>query len=85
MGRTLPTYRVLIEQEKLLWSRLIRQYLKILQIDNDKMWAGTHRYSDAASFWSTGQIKQKILLTILLDQRRQINELEKNIQLISYK
>ena len=80
MGRTLPTYRMILDQEKLHWNRLMRAYLKHNQRENDQMWAGAHRYSDAASFWSTGQYKEKILVTILLDQMRQIKELEKKIK-----
>ncbi|OLS27129.1 MAG: hypothetical protein HeimC3_05960 [Candidatus Heimdallarchaeota archaeon LC_3] len=80
MGRTLPTYRIILDQEKLHWNRLMRAYLRHNQRDNDRMWAGAHRYSDAASFWSSGLYKQKILITILLDQMRQIKELEKKIQ-----
>ncbi|MHA2105751.1 MAG: hypothetical protein ACW981_20180 [Candidatus Hodarchaeales archaeon] len=80
MGRTLPTYRMILDQEKLYWNRLIRSYLKHIQKDNDQMWAGAHRYSDAASFWSTGLFKEKILITILLDQMRQIKELEKQLK-----
>ena len=79
MGRTLPTYRMILDQEKLQWNRLMRVYLKHVQKDNDQMWAGAHRYSDAASYWSTGLYKEKILITILLDQMRQIQELEKKI------
>ena len=80
MGRTLPTYRMILDQEKLQWNRLMRTYLKHMQKDNDQMWAGVHRYSDAASFWSTGLYKEKILITVLLDQMRQIKELEKQIK-----
>ena len=79
MGRTLPTYRMILDQEKLNWNRLMRAYLKHNQQENDQMWAGAHRYSDAASFWSTGQYKEKILITILLNQMRQIKTLEKQI------
>ncbi len=80
MGRTLPTYRMILDQEKLHWSRLMRSYLKHNQHDNDQMWAGAHRYSDAASFWSIGLYKEKILITILLDQMRRIKELEKQVE-----
>jgi hypothetical protein len=71
---------MILDQEKLHWNRLIRAYLKHTQKGNDQMWAGAHRYSDAASFWTTGLYKEKILTTILLDQMRQIEELEKQVK-----
>ena len=80
MGRTLATYRMLIEQEKNLWNRKYSSLLKIFEHENKVVWNGVHYYADAASFWVTGRIRDKILVSIVLHQLKIVAQLEEALK-----
>ena len=83
MGRTLPTYRVMLEQYKKQWLRLFRNFPKQHQMSLQNMFLRAHNLADAASFWHLGQIPEKILFTILFSQYKSLLELQEASELPS--
>ena len=65
MGRTLETYRMLLERDKHIWTRRVkRRYNKEIQQIFDQ----AQKYADAATYWSLGLVSEKIMFSILFGQ-----------------
>lgn len=73
MGRTLETYRVLLESEQAFWIKKTKntQYNKL----TSELLNNAQRYADAITFWSNGQVKEKILFSILFAQYKELSKI----------
>lgn len=61
---------MLVEKEKNYWTKRAKRtsYTLINQIAFDN----AQKYADAATFWSVGQITEKIVFSILFGQYKQL-------------
>ena len=78
MGRTLETYRVLLESEQGFWLRKIKKKSVVYDTLMRELLNSAQRYADAITFWSNGQIREKILFSVLFSQYKEITKLEIN-------
>lgn len=76
MGRTIVLHRWIFETEKNEWYKRLRhkKELKLAQ----ELFSGAAYYNDAASNWSTGQVKDKVLFLLLFYQYKELVKLEEN-------
>ena len=74
MGRTLETYRVLLESEQLKQLKKVRNtyYEQLMK----ELFNNAQRYADAITFWSNGQVKEKILFSMLFSQYKTLLQFE---------
>lgn len=74
MGRTLETYRVLLESEQGRWLKITKKtsyYGLTVELLNK-----AQKYADAITFWSNGLVKEKIFFSILFAQYKALNNLQ---------
>lgn len=82
MGKTVPSYRVALEYERQRWSRFavaLRQNER--EVFNQLMDI-CKKYASAASNATRPVLFEAMTMTILLDQQKKINQLEKKLQTI---
>ena len=74
MGRTLETYRILLEGEQSFWIKKVKHtnYENLTK----ELLNSAQRYADAITFWSNGQVKEKILFSILFSQYKELKQLQ---------
>lgn len=79
MGRTNPTYRDIVQQERGDWRRM-RQYLrKHKQPSFDRLWEHAEGFSDAAGEANRRNPTEAILMSICLGQQIEITALEDRV------
>jgi hypothetical protein len=80
MGRTLPSYRMVLEHERDLW---IKYYAKRLRTPHrasfDKLWEKAFQLADAASANTRPVALDNILMSMLVAQQSEIQLLRKAI------
>ena len=74
MGRTLETYRVLLESEQTFWFKKVKRthYEQLMK----ELFNNAQKYADATTFWSNGQIKEKLFFSMLFSQYKTLLQLE---------
>ena len=71
MGRTLATYRILLEGEKNTWIKRTKK--SSFKHEASLIFDQAQKFADAATFWSPGLISEKIIFTILFSQYITLN------------
>ena len=71
MGRTLETYRVLLESEQAFWIKKTKKSVVYDRLMRELL-NSAQKYADAITFWSNGQVKEKILFSVLFSQYKSI-------------
>lgn len=76
MGRTLPTFRQLIEEAALKWTKFRRALRREDQEYFDRLFLSIRCYVQAATYQCNDNPMEAILLSIALDQEKRISTLE---------
>ena len=79
MGRTNPTFRDTLESYRTDWSRYRRALRRPEQATFDALFADAAAHADAAGHLNAREPMHPILLSMLLEQRRTIDELEARV------
>jgi hypothetical protein len=77
MGRTVPTFRQLIEEAAQRWSKFRRALRREDQEHFDRLFLCVRRYTQAATYQCSDNPMEAILLTIALDQEKRLHALER--------
>ena len=73
MGRTLETYRVLLESEQVFWLKKTKKTFEYEKLTKELL-NSAQKYADAITFWSNGQIREKILFSMLFSQYKELKQ-----------
>jgi hypothetical protein len=79
MGRTLPTYRMLLEEELTQWKDYRRALRKKDQEVFDELLKQARTHSSASGYHVTTNVFEPMVLTMLLEQKKEINRLKKEL------
>jgi hypothetical protein len=77
MGRTVPTFRQLIEEAIQRWSKFRRSLRREDQEHFDRLFLRVRCYTQAATYQCNDSPMEAILLSIVLDQEKRLSTLEK--------
>lgn len=77
MGRTVPTFRQLIEQTARRWTKFRRALRREDQECFDRLFLCIRCYVQAATYQCNDNPMEAILLSIALDQEKRLSALEK--------
>lgn len=86
MGRTLPSYRVILEKERASWKKAFCSKLRDQDIEYfNSIWDYAFMFADAASTNSKPIFMENIFLSMLLGQQKEIEILKREIEQIKKK
>src|ERR1035437_2778609 len=80
MGRTVPTFRQLIDDAIARWSKFRRALRREDQEYFDRMFRRVRTYTQAATYQASDNPMEAILLSIALDQEKRLDVLERTVQ-----
>ena len=80
MGRTVPTFRQLIEEAAQRWSKFRRALRREDQEYFDRLFRRARCYTQAATYQCHDNPMESILLSIALDQEKRLDALERTMQ-----
>lgn len=80
MGRTVPTFRQLIEEAAERWSKFRRALRREDQEHFDRLFHRVRCYTQAATYQCNDNPMEAILLSIALDQEKRLHALEQLAQ-----
>ena len=80
MGRTLPTFRQLIDDAIARWSKFRRALRREDQEYFDRLFRHVRSYTQAATYQASDNPMEAILLSIALDQEKRLDVLERAVQ-----
>jgi hypothetical protein len=80
MGRTVPTFRQLIDDAMARWSKFRRALRREDQEYFDRLFRRVRSYTQAATYQASDNPMEAILLSIALDQERRLDALERAAQ-----
>jgi hypothetical protein len=81
MGRTVPTFRQLIDDAMARWSKFRRALRREDQEYFDRLFRRVRSYTQAATYQASDNPMEAILLSIALDQEKRLDALERAAQL----
>jgi len=81
MGRTVPTFRQLIDDAIARWSKFRRALRREDQEYFDRLFRRVRTYTQAATYQASDNPMEAILLSIALDQEKRLDALEHAVQL----
>ena len=81
MGRTVPTFRQLIDDAIARWSKFRRALRREDQEYFDRLFRRVRSYTQAATYQASDNPMEAILLSIALDQEKRLDVLERAAQL----
>jgi hypothetical protein len=76
MGRTVPTFRQLIDDAIARWSKFRRALRREDQEYFDRLFRRVRTYTQAATYQASDNPMEAILLSIALDQEKRLDALE---------
>jgi hypothetical protein len=76
MGRTVPTFRQLIDEAIARWSKFRRALRREDQEYFDRLFRRVRTYTQAATYQASDNPMEAILLSIALDQEKRLDALE---------
>ena len=79
MGRTVPTFRQLIEQAVERWAKFRRALRREDQEHFDRLFLRVRYYTQAATYQASDNPMEAILLSIALDQEKRLRALEQRL------
>ena len=77
MGRTLPTFRQLIDEAAQRWSKFRRALRREDQNHFDHLFQRVRQYTQAATYQCSDNPMEAILLAVALDKEKRLSRLEK--------
>jgi hypothetical protein len=77
MGRTVPTFRQLIDDAIARWSKFRRALRREDQEYFDRLFRHVRSYTQAATYQASDNPMEAILLSIALDQEKRLDALER--------
>src|ERR1700675_204222 len=77
MGRTVPTFRQLIDDAIARWSKFRRALRREDQEYFDRLFRRVRTYTQAATYQASDNPMEAILLSIALDQEKRLDALER--------
>jgi hypothetical protein len=80
MGRTVPTFRQLIDDAITRWSKFRRALRREDQEYFDRLFRRVRSYTQAATYQASDNPMEAILLSIALDQEKRLDALERAAQ-----
>lgn len=80
MGRTIPTFRQLIEETIQHWSKFRRALRQEDQVYFDRIFQRVRCYTQAATYQVQDNPLEAILLAIAIDQEKRLGAIEKQLQ-----
>ena len=80
MGRTVPTFRQLIEQTAQRWAKFRRALRREDQEHFDRLFLRVRSYTQAATYQCSDSPMEAILLSIALDQEKRLHALEERLK-----
>ena len=80
MGRTVPTFRQLIDDAMARWSKFRRALRREDQEYFDRLFRRVRSYTQAATYQASDNPMEAILLSIVLDQEKRLDALERAAQ-----
>ena len=80
MGRTVPTFRQLIDDAMARWSKFRRALRREDQEYFDRLFRRVRSYTQAATYQASDNPMEAILLSIALDQEKRLDALERAVQ-----
>jgi hypothetical protein len=80
LGKTVPSYRVALEHEVQRWSRFARALRQDDREVFDQLMDICRNYASAASCATRPVLFEAMAMTILLDQQKTINQLQKKAE-----
>ncbi len=80
MGRTVPTFRQLIDDAIARWSKFRRALRREDQEYFDRLFRRVRSYTQAATYQASDNPMEAILLSIALDQEKRLDVLERAVQ-----
>src|SRR5258708_3526480 len=80
MGRTVPTFRQLIDDAIARWSKFRRALRREDQEYFDRLFRRVRSYTQAATYQASDNPMEAILLSIALDQEKRLDALERIVQ-----
>jgi hypothetical protein len=80
LGKTVPSYRVALEYEVQRWSSFKRALRQDEREVFDQLMDICRNYASAASCATRPVLFEAMVMTILLDQQKIMNQLEKKLQ-----
>jgi len=80
MGRTVPTFRQLIEETAQRWSKFRRALRREDQQYFDDLFVRVRCYTQAATYQCSDNPMEAILLSIALDQEKRLRGMERLLQ-----
>ncbi len=80
MGRTVPTFRQLIEQAAQRWTKFRRALRREDQEHFDHLFQRVRSYTQAATYQCSDNPMEAILLSIALDQEKRLHALEQQLR-----
>lgn len=81
MGRTVPTFRQLIEDAIARWSKFRRALRREDQEYFDRVFRRVRSYTQAATYQASDNPMEAILLSIALNQEKRLDALERAVRL----
>jgi len=78
MGRTVPTFRQLIDDAIARWSKFRRALRREDQEYLDRLFRRVRTYTQAATYQASDNPMEAILLSIALDQEKRLDALERD-------
>lgn len=80
MGRTIPTFRQLIEETLQHWSKFRRALRREDQACFDRVFERVRCYTQAATYQARDNPLEAILLALAVDQEKRLDAIEKQLQ-----
>ena len=80
MGKTVPSYRVALEHEIQRWNGFARALRKEEREAFNQLMDICKNYASAASCATRPVLFEAMTMTMLLDQQKKINQLQKKLQ-----
>jgi hypothetical protein len=80
LGKTVPSYRVALEHEIQRWSGFVRALTQEDRAVFEQLMDICRNYASAASCATRPVLFEAMAMTILLDQQKTINQLQKKLQ-----
>ena len=77
MGRTVPTFRQLVDDAIARWSKFRRALRREDQEYFDRLFRRVRSYTQAATYQASDNPMEAILLSIALDQEKRLDALER--------
>jgi len=77
MGRTVPTFRQLIDDAIVRWTKFRRALRREDQEYFDRLFRRVRTYTQAATYQASDNPMEAILLSIALDQEKRLDALER--------